>query len=233
MTKHDLSAGDLRGACLQGADLREAVLDGSDLASACLQDALLGDASLRGVTLNDATLCGANLTRADLSGARVTATQLQCALVCDTTMPDGSLGDDDRGTSRACPACDGACAKDETCCDNACVKTETDIRHCARCGNACPPPTRNATVACGRAPDLHGRLAHGCVYTCDSGWDDCDDDFDTGCEVFTRGDANNRGGCGAKCADGMACCHCACVPIGSGLCGVCPTIASGRLIRRR
>lgn len=233
LTKRNLSGCDLRGACLDGADLREAILDGSDLGGACLQGALLVETSLRGVTLKGAALCGANLTRADLSGARVTSAQLECALICSTTMPDGTLGDDDRGTSRACPACDDACAKDETCCENTCANTETDTKHCARCGNACPPPAANVTVTCGEAPDLHGRLVHDCLYMCETGWEDCDNDFDTGCEVFTRGDNDNCGGCGATCGDGMVCCNCACVPVGSGLCGVCPSITSARLIRRR
>ena len=233
LTKRNLSACDLRGACLQGANLRGSTLDGADLGGACLRDTILLEASLRGVTLKNATLCGANLTSADLSGARVSAAQLECALVCDTRMPNGAIGDDDRGTSRACAACDDACARDETCCGNRCARLETDTKHCARCDNACPPPTKNATVACGRAPDLHGRLVHDCLYTCDEGWEDCDNDFDTGCEVFTRGDSNNCGACGATCADGMVCCNCACVVPGSGLCGICPAVTSARLIRRR
>jgi hypothetical protein len=233
LTKRDLSSCILHGACLQGADLRDTVLDGADLGGACLRDANLAHASLRGVSLKDATLCGANLSRTNLSGARVAAAQLECALVCSTTMPDGSLGDDDRGLSKACPACDGRCAKDETCCGNTCAKLETDTKHCARCGNACPPPTANATVSCGEAPDLHGRMVHDCLYYCEEGWEDCDNDFDTGCEVFTRGDINNCGGCGSRCAEGMVCCNCACVPIGSGECGRCPSVTSARLIRRR
>jgi hypothetical protein len=233
LTKRDLSGCDLRGACLQGADLREASLDGANLDGACLRDAILAGTSLRGVSLHQANLCGANLTGADLSGSRVDAAQLACALVCNTRMPDGSLGDDDRGTSRACPACDDACLKDETCCGNECASLETDIRHCARCDNACPPPTAHATVSCGEAPDLHGRLVHDCLYTCEEGWEDCDNDFDTGCEVFTRGDANNCGGCGSRCADGMVCCNCQCVSPGSGQCGRCSTVTSARLIRRR
>jgi uncharacterized protein YjbI with pentapeptide repeats len=128
LTKRDLS----------GSDLREAILDGADLGGACLRDALLVQTSLRGVTLKDATLCGANLSRADLSGARVLASQLECALICSTTMPDGSRGDD-----------------------------------------------------------------------------------------------NNCGGWGAHCAEGMVCCNCTCVPVGSDRHGVCPTITSVRLIRRR
>lgn len=233
LTRRDLSGCDLRGACLQGADLRGVLLDGSDLGGACLHDALLGGASLRGVTLKQATLCGANLSNADLSGARVDRAQLDCALICGTTLPDGSIGDDDRGTSRDCPPCDDTCLKDEVCCDNRCVKTDTSTKHCARCGNACPAATRNATVSCGEAPDLHGRLVHDCLYYCDAGWEDCDNDFETGCEVFTRGDNANCGGCGAVCGDGMVCCSCACVPVGSGRCGVCPSITSARLIRRR
>jgi hypothetical protein len=233
LTKRDLAASDLRGACLQGATLRGASLDGADLEGACLRDTILMDSSLRGARLKNAHLCGANLIGADLSGARVTASQLECALVCNTRMPDGSIGDDDRGTSRACAACDNTCARDETCCGTVCARLETDTKHCTRCDNACPPPTANVTVTCGEAPDLHGRLVHDCLYACEDGWEDCDDDFETGCEVFTRGDINNCGSCGARCADGMICCDCACVLPGSGNCGICPTVTSARLIRRR
>ena len=233
LAQRDLSSSTLRGACLQGADLRAATLDGADLGGACLHDANLVAASLRGATLKDAMLCGANLIQADLSGARVSASQLGCALVCGTRMPDGSIGDDDRGSSRACGACDNACARDETCCGTACARLATDTKHCTRCDNTCPPPTANVTVTCGQVPDLHGRLVHDCLYSCDEGWEDCDDDFATGCEVFTRGDTNNCGGCGTKCAEGMICCNCACVAPGSGECGFCPTIGNARLIRRR
>ena len=160
LTKRDLSGSDLRGACLQGADLREAILDGADLGGACLRDALLMETPLRGVTLKDATLCGANPSRAALSGARVLASQLECALICSTTMPDGSLGDDDLGTSRACKACDDACAKDEACCQNICVTTDADTIHCARRGNECPrrPPTARS-----RADKLPIRKGGSCM----------------------------------------------------------------------
>ena len=233
LTKRDLSSSNLHGACLQGANLRGAKLDGADLGGACLRDATLMETSLRGATLKHANLCGANFTGADLSGVRVAASQLECALICNTRMPDGSIGDDDRGTSRACAACDDACARDETCCGNVCARLETDTKHCARCDNACPPPTANVSVSCGVAPDLHGRPVHDCIYSCNDGWEDCDDDFDTGCEVFTRGDINNCGGCGTKCSDGMICCNCRCVLPESGECGICPTVTSARLIRRR
>jgi hypothetical protein len=223
LTKRDLS----------GSDLREAILDGADLGGVCLRDALLVETSLRGVTLKDATLCGANLSRADLSGARVLASQLECALICCTAMPDGSLRDDDRGTNRACKACDDACAKDQTCCQNTCVKPGADTKHCARCGNERPPPTASVSATCGQTPDPQGRLVHDCLDACDAGWEDCDGDFDTGREVFMRGDNNNCGGCGAHCAEGMVCCNCTCVPVGSDRHGVCPTITSVRLIRRR
>ena len=74
---------DLTRADLTRANLRSADLTGADLTGASLWRADLRNADLRGAYLNGAT--GTGLTGADLTGARF----------CKTTMPDGTIRNDD------------------------------------------------------------------------------------------------------------------------------------------
>ena len=68
------------GECMQ-CDLREANLEGANL-----RGALLSKSNLWGANLVGADLCGANLKDANLNLAR-----MKGAILCNTTMPDGSV----------------------------------------------------------------------------------------------------------------------------------------------
>ena len=72
---------DLRGAILSGAILRHANLSGANLEITDLRDADLMGANLRGASLSGANLSGADLTYVTMTGA----------ILCNTTMPDGSV----------------------------------------------------------------------------------------------------------------------------------------------
>ena len=78
----------------QGAYLRAADLRGANLSGADLRRANLGDADLSGAILGDADLSSANLWGADLTGADLSWADLTGALICDTSMPDGSVRND-------------------------------------------------------------------------------------------------------------------------------------------
>ena len=74
-------------ACnLNGANLNGANLRGANLRSAALISANLEDADLRGANLFGADLGGANLRDANLDFAYMNG-----AILCNTTMPDGSV----------------------------------------------------------------------------------------------------------------------------------------------
>jgi len=82
---------------------------GCDLTGAYLWKAELGESNLRGVDLRGAYLRGANLVgtnfnNAKLNGADLKETNLQKAIFCNTTMPDGSINNNDcKKASQASP----------------------------------------------------------------------------------------------------------------------------------
>ncbi len=70
------------------------------------------------------------------------------------------------------------------------VNDNTDPNNCGACGNACKLP--NATPGC---------FAGACtVASCNTGFADCDGLATNGCEINTKTDPNNCGGCNDKCA---------------------------------
>ena len=76
----------------------------------------------------------------------------------------------------------------------------TDLANCGACAAVCAPA--NATGDC-----LGGQCD---IFACDEGFEDCDTDTLTGCELFTDGgDINNCGGCGVVCAPANATGDCA------------------------
>jgi uncharacterized protein YjbI with pentapeptide repeats len=105
LSKADLNGIDLRGADLSEADLvstnlRDADLSGANLFCADLSSANLSGAKLSSTDLGDADLNGANLfcvdlSSANLSGANVYLRQLDQAILCNTTLPDGTVSNRD------------------------------------------------------------------------------------------------------------------------------------------
>ena len=63
----------------------------ADLSRSDLRDADLSGAVLRDADLRDAYLNNANLAAADLSNANLQRTYMNGAILCNTTMPDGSV----------------------------------------------------------------------------------------------------------------------------------------------
>jgi uncharacterized protein YjbI with pentapeptide repeats len=95
-----ISVADLRGADLRGANLRFASLGLADL-----RDANLSGADLRDVNLSGANIEGADFRGADLRGAYHRSTNLRGAYhrnadlrgatLCNTTLPNGEVGNND------------------------------------------------------------------------------------------------------------------------------------------
>ena len=79
---------DLFKAILSGANLSRANLTGAWLRKADLSEANLIGADLRKANLNEADLFDATLWKADLTGAIMNS-----VILCNTTMPDGSVND--------------------------------------------------------------------------------------------------------------------------------------------
>jgi uncharacterized protein YjbI with pentapeptide repeats len=82
----NLGGADLGGADLMYADLMYADLGGADLGGAYLLSAYLLSANLREANLRDANLEGANL-----EGGNLFRALMKGAILCNTTMPDGSV----------------------------------------------------------------------------------------------------------------------------------------------
>jgi hypothetical protein len=76
------------------------------------------------------------------------------------------------------------------------VNKLTDLANCGACGNACDTARANAAATCSNGQ---------CVYTCNAGFSDCDNDLQAitsnGCETATAADITTCGGCGKTCAD--------------------------------
>ncbi len=138
----------------------------------------------------------------------------RCRLECDPGFADCN-GDDEDGceaslespdTCGSCgircdgstPVCAGnvaggfACAADcggGTLCEGSCVDTDESPLHCGGCGTECPDRQRSTRDCSGGA----------CGFTCDDGWEDCNDLPDDGCEARI-GSVSHCGGCGMRCS---------------------------------
>jgi len=101
LTNVDLNKANLNGAHLDGANLDGAILYKADLSNVILNNTNLRNAFLYNANLSKATirgsvnLDGANLSRANLNGTSFDADSLEAALLCETTMPDGTKSDRD------------------------------------------------------------------------------------------------------------------------------------------
>ena len=140
-------------------------------------------------------------------------------IICNDTCTD-SVSRETCGTcTNACPETadcvpynngPGYCVcKDpgESYCDNACYDLQTHPTHCGSCQHSCADieNAENTNIACADA---------NCLYTCKSGFENCDHDFATGCEVSLMDDDNNCGACGKACPANT---HCS-----AGTCSSCP-----------
>ena len=76
---------------LREANLMDAYLTGTNLTDANLSGANLVSADLSGAILIYANLSGANLGGAFLGGANLYGAYMNGAILCNTTMPDGSV----------------------------------------------------------------------------------------------------------------------------------------------
>lgn len=83
----------------------------------------------------------------------------------------------------------------------------TSAEHCGACGNVCEAPW-NGIAGC---VDSTCGLA-----ACEPGFEDCDQDPITGCEIDIHNDSNNCGGCGIECGVDEACQAGACVEVAPG-----------------
>lgn len=91
--------------------------------------------------------------------------------------------------------CDGVAA-------NGCeVALATSLMNCGACGNVCQSRV-NATGTC---------VASTCGLVCSAGFGNCDSVTTNGCELDTRADRNNCGGCGIVCPSGV-CAASVCLP---------------------
>ncbi|MBL8682848.1 MAG: hypothetical protein JNK05_27025 [Myxococcales bacterium] len=118
-----------------------------------------------------------------------------CETMVNTTSNCGMCG---RSCSGATPVCDaraGACSSGCTAgqqrCGGSCVDTTSDANHCGACDRRCA--VANGTPSC---------MASACrVFACSAGFADCDGNAANGCEVNTRTDPMNCGGCGNRPAE--------------------------------
>ena len=75
----------------KGCELSNANLMGAKLRGAILVEAILARADLRNAILREANITGANLGGADLTGANLTRAYMNDVILCNPTMPDGSV----------------------------------------------------------------------------------------------------------------------------------------------
>ena len=75
------------------------------------------------------------------------------------------------------------------------VNVFTSTANCGTCGNVCPPRA-NATPVCNNGT---------CGFTCNSGFDDCNNNASDGCEVNLMTDENNCGSCRHLCPGFLNC----------------------------
>jgi len=73
--------------------------------------------------------------------------------------------------------------------------TATDPQSCGTCGHVCPAHA-NGFPQC---------VQSACTTACNTGFGNCDDQEDNGCETSTSNDAKNCGACGHDCLGGT--CH--------------------------
>lgn len=134
-------------------------------------------------------------------------------------------------TNEHCAACGDACAPGKTCTDSGlgwmclcddgqtlcgemgCRRLDDDPSSCGGCGYRCPGLD---------APHFEARCMSGsCGGKCEDGYADCDELMANGCEVNTRVDNRNCGGCGNACLPDQVCFQgkCQVIPCDGGVPG--------------
>lgn len=100
MREADFTGAVLIDGNFTNTDLRDAIFVGASMAGVTFTGAVLSGANMTGADLTEATidrtgLNETNLTDADLTGATITRTSLSSAVLCRTTMPDGTVDNSD------------------------------------------------------------------------------------------------------------------------------------------
>ena len=88
-------------------------------------------------------------------------------------------------------------------CSGACVDLSADTANCGSCGRVCGGVANASASAC-----TSGNCE---IVSCNSGFGDCNSQFDDGCEVNTTNDSANCGGCNNNCIDNVTCTADSCV----------------------
>src|SRR5207248_2116900 len=88
-----------------------------------------------------------------------------------------------------CGTCGNACPGGWTCCNGACSNPVDDVQNCGGCGAACT--AENGFPGCS--------MRHCVIDHCQSGWGDCDGQYNDGCETDLAGNPNDCGACNHAC----------------------------------
>lgn len=97
-----LTGGDLSGSGFRRGDFAGVVLDGANMQGAKFLNANFREASAVDVDIQGAGFNGACLMDADFTGAIFAGPVFAQALLCRTTLPDGSIDSRDCGTTNPC-----------------------------------------------------------------------------------------------------------------------------------
>ena len=153
-------------------------------------------------TKTDTANCG---TCGKACGTGETCSDGKCYPPCPTgqTRCSGTCVDTNADTNN-CGTCGTKCATTEACnagtcgikcdyptkaCSGVCVNVDFDANNCGACGKKCDSGP-NGTAGC---------TSSSCVFTCSTGYGNCDDKASNGCEIDLKSDDKNCGTCGKAC----------------------------------
>ncbi|XP_024358921.1 uncharacterized protein [Physcomitrium patens] len=110
-----------------------------------------------------------------------------CGTKCNLNVPWATTKCNNCKCENTCKAGWKDCNKDLK--DGCEVDVGKDVNNCGACGTKCKT-VPNASTKCSN---------HKCMYTCNFGWKNCNNDWTDGCETEVSRNINNCGGCGSKC----------------------------------